>query len=110
MGKTFVPRDGVLEDVRSTVVRLSTNRLSAFEYFQLGGLPEEYPCRVPVACGSGTVFNQGLKALAKANGEKRTWREKKYLQAKNVVVRTDRKSSRHRFKVGRHLSWRSCHR
>ena len=97
IGKTFVLREGVLENARarSAVVRLSTNPSSAFEEFQPADPTDEDLTRAPVAprrFADGTVFKQGFKVPV-MEIRRRAWRGSVGLEAKVVAVRTDHKSS-----------------
>ncbi|CAM9127996.1 unnamed protein product [Laminaria digitata] len=98
LNNTFVLRDGVLEDARSTVVCMSTSPSSVFTDFQPAALSEEDLTRAPVARRifyEGTVFKQGFKPPVMGNGPK-AWHKNVFLEASIVAVKTDRKSRRHR--------------
>ncbi|CAN0357792.1 unnamed protein product [Ectocarpus sp. 6 AP-2014] len=99
--ETFVLREGVVENARSTVVLLSRNPLAAFESFQPVPLSVEDEARAPVEPRmfvNGTVIEQLFKGPRNSNGRP-IWKHGKKLRAIVIACQTDLKSRRHQYKL-----------
>lgn len=97
--KNFVLRDGVIENARFTVVRMSTNPSSAFLDVQAEPLSDEDVAWAHVGrkmFDIGTVVKRGFRAPIMGDGE-RAWRGNIYLEGTALSVCTNRKSRRHRY-------------